>query len=56
MPNNSASNTSERHVDHAHSQATEVASRKKTVLEGHGYYLGNPIGSGTYATVKVNSK
>lgn len=39
---------------HSHSQSTEVVAKKKTVLEGHGYFLGNPIGSGTYATVKVN--
>lgn len=34
---------------------TEVPKEKKpTVLESHGYYLGNTIGSGSYATVRVS--
>lgn len=34
---------------------TEAAKEKKpTVLESHGYYLGNTIGSGSYATVRVS--
>lgn len=36
---------------------TEVPKDKKpTVLESHGYYLGNTIGSGSYATVRVRNK
>lgn len=36
---------------------TEVPKEKKpTVLESHGYYLGNTIGSGSYATVRVSIK
>lgn len=36
---------------------TEVPKEKKpTVLESHGYYLGNTIGSGSYATVRVSRK
>lgn len=27
--------------------------RRNSVLEGHGYKLGKPIGNGSYATVKV---
>lgn len=40
--------------EHVHNASTETTSKRKTVLEGHGYFLGNAIGSGTYATVKVS--
>lgn len=54
MTDTSDSKQEENKSDHAHSISTDTTVKKKTVLEGHGYYLGNPIGSGTYATVKVN--
>lgn len=56
MTDTSDTKEDEKQSDHAHGVSTETATKKKTVLEGHGYFLGNPIGSGTYATVKVNLK
>lgn len=32
----------------------ETQKDRKTVLESHGYYLAKTIGSGSYATVRVN--
>lgn len=32
-----------------------TGEKKPTVLESHGYYLGKAIGSGSYATVRVNT-
>lgn len=33
---------------------TKKLEKKLTVLESHGYALGKTIGTGSYATVKVN--
>lgn len=52
MPNSQVNSQSQ----HLHSVGTSDSnSRKKTVLEGHGYVMGNTIGTGTYATVKVTN-
>lgn len=39
-----------------HSGIEVKSERKLTVLETHGYVLGRTIGSGSYATVKVQLK
>lgn len=49
------------HATTSHSHGVGVSTesqkdKKPTVLESHGYYLGNTIGSGSYATVRVSFK
>lgn len=39
-------------MDHERSKAPK--NKKMTVLENHGYRIGRIIGSGSFATVKVN--
>lgn len=51
--------SSVNHAATSHSHGVGVGTdlpkdKKPTVLESHGYYLGNTIGSGSYATVRVS--